>query len=75
MMSLKPGLDTNGLIRLEPIDGGNTRVHFEERFNLKKLPILYRLMGNRLYGFINKRNEETFQNLSTWLDDHPDYLE
>ena len=74
MLGLKPGLDTNGLIRLEPIDGGRTRVHFEERFNLKKLPLLYRLMGNKLYNFINKRNEETFRNLSTWLDEHPDYL-
>lgn len=74
-MGLKPGLDTNGLIRLEPIDGGKTRVHFEERFNLKKLPLLYRIMGNKLYDFINKRNEETFRNLSTWLDEHPDYLE
>jgi hypothetical protein len=74
MMGLKPGLDTNGLIRLESIDGGRTRVHFEERFNLKKLPLLYRLMGNKLYNFINKRNEETFRNLSTWLDEHPDYF-
>ena len=74
MMGLKPGLDTNGLIRLDPIEGGNTRVHFEESFNLKKLPFLYRLMGNRLYKFINKRNEETFRNLSKWLDEHPTYM-
>ncbi|MFW9844632.1 MAG: SRPBCC family protein, partial [Candidatus Thorarchaeota archaeon] len=74
MMALKPGLDTSGLIRLDPIDGGRTKVHFEERFNLKKLPLLYRLMGNRLYNFINKRNEDTFRNLSTWLDEHPDYM-
>ena len=53
MLGLKPGLDTNGLIRLEPIDGGRTK----------------------LYSFINKRNEETFRNLSNWLDEHPDYLE
>jgi len=74
MMSLKPGQDTNGLIRLEKIEGGKTQVHFEEHFNLKKLPLLYRLLGNRLYKFINKRNEETFRKLSTWLDEHPDYL-
>ncbi len=74
MMSLKPGLDTNGLIRLEPIPNGKTIVHFEERFNLKKLPLLYRMLGNRLYKFINKRNEETFRNLSKWLDKHPNYL-
>ncbi|MFW9921854.1 MAG: SRPBCC family protein [Candidatus Thorarchaeota archaeon] len=74
MLSLKPGLDTNGLIKLEQIDEGKTRVHFEERFNLKKLPLMYRMLGNKLYKFINKRNEDTFRNLSKWLDEHPDYL-
>ncbi|NHJ88074.1 MAG: SRPBCC family protein [Asgard group archaeon] len=74
MLSLKPGLDTNGLIRLEKLAVEKTRIHFEERFNLKKLPLLYRMLGNKLYKLINKRNEETFRNLSKWLDDHPDYM-
>ena len=73
MLGLKPGLDTNGLIRLEQLDDGRTKIHFEERFNLKKLPLLYRLLGNKLYNFINKRNEETFRNLSKWLDEHPEF--
>jgi hypothetical protein len=73
MLGREPGLDTNGEIRLEKVDKEKTVVHFIERFNLKKLPFIYRLLGNRIYKFINERNEETFNNLSNWLDNHPDY--
>jgi hypothetical protein len=73
MLGRDPELDTTGSITLEPIDSDRTIVHFKERFNLKKLPLIYRLMGKRIYKFINKRNEEVFQNLANWLDDHPDF--
>jgi hypothetical protein len=71
MISRTPGDDQTGAVRLEPIGPNRTRFSFEERYNLTKAP--YRWFEGRIYGFINKQNEESMRRASEWLTDHPEY--
>jgi hypothetical protein len=38
MISRTPGNDQRGRLHLEPLPGGRTRLHFEERYQLRALP-------------------------------------
>lgn len=71
MISRTPGDDQTGAVRLEPIGPNRTRFSFEERYNLTKAP--YKWFEGRIYGFINKQNEDSMRRASEWLSDHPEY--
>jgi uncharacterized protein YndB with AHSA1/START domain len=71
MISSDPGNDQTGRVRLEPLDGGRTRLHFEERYHLTKLP--WRWFEGPIYRFINRQNEASMRAASAWLDAHPEY--
>lgn len=71
MISRDAGNDQTGRVRLEPVDPNLTRLHFEERYQLTKLP--YRWFEGPIYRFINKQNEQSMQRLSEWLAAHPEY--
>jgi hypothetical protein len=71
MISSDPGNDQTGTVRLEPLDAGHTRLHFEERYNLTKAP--WRWFEGPIYKFINKQNEASMRAASAWLDEHPEY--
>ena len=71
MLSRAPGNDQTGALRLEPLPDGGTRLHFEERYNLVSWPA--RLFERRIYGFINRKNEESMRAMSQWLGAHPGY--
>ncbi len=71
MLSRRPGNDQTGRIRLEPLDGGRTRLHFEERYNLTN-PIL-RVFEGQIYRFINRQNEASMRRASEWLTAHPEF--
>ena len=71
MISRQPGNDQTGRVRLEPIGPNQTRLHFEERYNLVGLP--WRWFEGPIYRFINKKNEQSMRELSQWLVDHPEY--
>ncbi|MET1041279.1 MAG: hypothetical protein ABWZ90_09600, partial [Acidimicrobiales bacterium] len=71
MLSHKPGNDQTGKVRLEPLGPNQTRFHFEERYHLTIAP--WKWLEGRIYGFINKKNEETMRAAAQWLTDHPEY--
>jgi hypothetical protein len=71
MISRTPGDDQTGAVRLEPLEPNRTRFSFEERYHLSKAP--YRWFEGRIYGFINKQNEDSMRRASAWLSDHPEY--
>lgn len=71
MISREVGNDQTGKVRLEPLGPSRTRFHFEERYNLTKIP--YKWFEKRIYGFINKKNEETMRAASQYLTDHPEF--
>jgi len=71
MISDTPGNDQTGRVRLEQLGPSRTRLHFEERYNLTDFP--WRLFEKQIYGFINKKNEESMRAMSDWLAEHPEY--
>lgn len=71
MLSHGPGQDQTGKVRLEPLEPNRTRFHFEERYNLTKLP--FRWFEGPIYRFINKQNEASMRRASEWLTEHPEY--
>ncbi|NND66034.1 MAG: SRPBCC family protein [Halioglobus sp.] len=71
MISATPGNDQTGKLRLERLGRNETRLHFEERYNLTAFP--WRLFEKQIYGFINKKNEESMRSMSAWLTEHPEY--
>ena len=71
MISKTPGNDQTGVLRLEDLDDGHTRLHFEERYSLVAWP--WRLFERRIYRFINRKNEQSMQAMSAWLAAHPEY--
>jgi hypothetical protein len=71
MLSREPGNDQTGRLRLEPLAGGGTRLHFEERYQLVSAP--WRWFEGPIYRFINRQNEASMQRLSEWLTAHPEY--
>jgi hypothetical protein len=71
MLSSTPGNDQIGHVRLEPLGANRTRFHFDERYDLAKLP--WRWFEGPIYRFINKKNEESMRAASAWLTDHPEY--
>jgi hypothetical protein len=71
MISDRPGNDQIGHVRLEPIDGARTRFLFDETYNLTSWP--WRWFEGPIYGFINKKNEDSMRRASQWLTDHPEY--
>lgn len=71
MISREPGNDQTGRVRLEPLAGGGTRLHFEERYHLTRAP--WKWFEKRIYAFINKQNEESMRALSDWLGEHEEY--
>jgi len=71
MISREPGNDQTGRLRLEPLERGRTRLHFEERYHLTRAP--WRWLEGPIYRFINRQNEASMQRLSQWLADHPEY--
>jgi hypothetical protein len=71
MISSDAGNDQTGKVHLEPLGPNRTRFEFEERYHLTKAP--YRWFEGRIYGFINKKNEESMRAASQWLTEHPEY--
>ncbi len=71
MISREVGNDQTGKVRLEPLGPNRTRFHFEERYNVTKIP--YKWFEKQIYGFINKKNEETMRAASQYLTDHPEF--
>jgi len=71
MISRTPGNDQTGSLRLQALEDGTTRLHFEERFHLPSYPM--KLFEKPIYRFINRLNEKSMQALSTWLTAHPEY--
>lgn len=71
MLSRRPGEDQTGRVRLEPVDGGTTRLHFEERYHLTHP--LFRLFEAQIYRFINRQNEASMRRASEWLSAHPEF--
>ena len=71
LIGREPGNDQTGRIRLEPLAPNRTRLHFEERYQLTRLP--WRLLEGPIYRFINRQNEASMQRLSGWLGEHPEY--
>jgi hypothetical protein len=72
MIGRTPGDDQTGRLRLEPCEHG-TRLHFEERYQLSRRP--WKWFEGAIYGFINRKNEESMRRLSEWLTAHPEYPE
>lgn len=73
MIGRATGNDQTGRLRLEPIEGSRTRLHFEERYHLTSAP--WRWFEGPIYRFINRKNEESMRALSRWLSEHPEYRE
>ena len=71
MISREPGNDQSGSVRLEPLGGNRTRLHFEERYHLTSAP--WRWFEGPIYRFINRQNELSMRRLSDWLGQHPEY--
>ena len=71
MISDSPGNDQTGKLRLERLGDNQTRLHFEERYNLTAFP--WRLFEKQIYSFINRKNEESMHAMSAWLTNHPEY--
>ena len=71
MISRMSGNDQTGRVRLESLGPNQTRLHFEERYNLVGVP--WRWFEGPIYRFINRKNEESMRRLSEWLTRHPEY--
>ncbi len=71
MISGEPGNDQMGRLRIERLGPNRVRLDFEERFNMTSFP--WRLFEAQIYGFINRKNEESMRSMSQWLTDHPEY--
>jgi len=71
MISRQPRNDQTGRVRLEPLGGSHTRLHFEERYHLTNA--LWRWFEGPIYRFINRQNEASMRALSAWLSAHPEY--
>ncbi len=71
MISDTPGNDQTGRLRIERLGPNRSRLHFEERYNLTVFP--WRLFEKQIYGFINRKNEESMRAMSAWLTEHPRY--
>jgi hypothetical protein len=71
MISSTPGNDQIGHIRLESLGPNRTRFHFDEAYNLTKIP--WKWFEGPIYKFINKNNEESMRRASAWLTAHPEY--
>jgi hypothetical protein len=71
MLSHRPGNDQTGKVKLQPVGPNQTRFSFEERYHLTSAP--WKWFEGQIYGFINKKNEETMRAASQWLTDHPEY--
>ena len=71
MVSSSGDNDQTGHIRLEPRGPNSVELFFDERYHLEKAP--WKWFEARIYGFINKKNEESIRALSTWLQQHPEY--
>jgi hypothetical protein len=71
MISRDAGNDQTGKVRLEPLGPNRTRFHFEERYHLTKAP--WKWFEGPIYGFINKKNEESMRRAAEWLSAHPEY--
>ena len=71
MISSEPGNDQMGRVRIERLGPNRSRLSFEERFNLTSFP--WRIFESQIYGFINRKNEESMRSMSQWLTDHPEY--
>ena len=71
MISGDPGNDQMGRLQLERLGPNRVRLSFEERFNIESFP--WRLFEAQIYGFINRKNEESMRSMSQWLTDHPEY--
>lgn len=71
MISDTPGNDQTGSLRLERLGPNQSRLHFEERYNVTEFP--WRLFEKQIYSFINRKNEESMHALSAWLTAHPEY--
>jgi ribosome-associated toxin RatA of RatAB toxin-antitoxin module len=71
MISSDPGNDQTGKVTLERVAANQTRLHFEERYNITKAP--FKWLEGPIYKFINKQNEQSMRRLSEWLSAHPEY--
>jgi len=71
MIGRQAGNDQTGRLRLESLGPQQTRLHFEERYNLTSIP--WKWFEAPIYRFINRKNEESMRKLSAWLSKHPDY--
>ncbi len=71
IISRMSGNDQTGRVRLEPLGPNQTRLHFEERYNLVGIP--WRWFEGPIYRYINRKNEESMRRLSEWLTRHPEY--
>ena len=71
MISSDPGNDQTGKVSLERVGPNQTRLHFEERYNITKAP--FKWFEGPIYKFINKQNELSMRRLSDWLTAHPEY--
>ena len=71
MISRDAGNDQTGKVRLEPLGTNRTRFQFEERYHLTKAP--WKWFEGPIYGFINKKNEESMRRAAEWLSAHPEY--
>jgi Polyketide cyclase / dehydrase and lipid transport len=71
MISRDAGNDQTGKVRLEPIGPNRTRFSFEERYHLQNAP--WKWFEGPIYGFINKKNEESMRRAAEWLSAHPEY--
>jgi hypothetical protein len=71
MISSTPGNDQTGRIVLTPLGPNHTRLDFEERYHLTKIP--WRWFEGPIYSFINKKNEASMRAASDWLTAHPEY--
>lgn len=58
-------------MRLADLPDSGTRLHFEERYNLVDRP--WRWFEKQIYGFINRKNEQSMRAMSDWLGAHPEY--
>jgi Polyketide cyclase / dehydrase and lipid transport len=71
MISSDPGNDQTGKVTLERVGPNQTRLHFEERYNITKAP--FKWFEGPIYKFINKQNELSMRRLSDYLSAHSEY--
>ena len=71
MISRTPGDDQVGHVRLDPLGPNRTMFHFDETYNLTKVP--FKWFEGPIYHFINKKNEQSMRAASDYLSAHPEY--